>query len=63
MQVTIDRIDAGAAHTIAAAIKPQVKAYIAQNRAKYEAWLQTERDKSSRSDDFNSKSFDGTVIR
>ena len=36
------------AHIVAVAIRPQIKAYIRQNRAKYEAWLKSEREKEQR---------------
>lgn len=35
-------ISADAARTIAAAIRPQIKAYIENNREKFELWLQAE---------------------
>jgi len=37
-------LNADAARTIAAAIRPQIKQYIENNREKYEAWLQAERE-------------------
>ncbi|MCL2840099.1 MAG: hypothetical protein FWE05_04935 [Defluviitaleaceae bacterium] len=35
-------ISADSARIIATAVRPQIKAYIEQNRAKYEAWYRAE---------------------
>ena len=42
-----NEFDDEAAHIIAAAIIPQIKPYIAQNRERFEAWLKAERDRET----------------